>query len=381
MVSIAIFQKKTIRPITGGISRMSQFYYDILMEAGYDVWLLSEINTGPPVSERQLYCAGKSLDQIEEAFVSVCRQKNISLIIYQDAINPADNYYIPYFAKALGIKVVSVVHSSLRGIYGISGRRSCGWIHGLAKTVVERCVNFYFKLKYSDNYKKMISLSDRVVLLSDILRSEFKWFCGTHDFCKFLSIYNPMVLKNPQYSALTKQKSILNVGTLNQAKRQDILLKIWHKIESKYPDWKLDIVGDGPERESLKRLANKLNLKRVFFHGFQSPEKYYEEAAIFCLTSGFEGFGLVIVESMAYGCVPVAFNSFANAQEIVDDGVNGYLVKAFDINQFTNVLIKLMNDSRLLCQMATNARVKSKSFDRNLIKSKWIQLINELTNQ
>ncbi len=54
----------------------------------------------------------------------------------------------------------------------------------------------------------------------------------------------------------------------------------------------------------LKEMAHKLNLKNISFEGFQEPEPYYARSSLFCLTSTFEGFGLVLAEAMQHGCVP-----------------------------------------------------------------------------
>lgn len=65
------------------------------------------------------------------------------------------------------------------------------------------------------------------------------------------------------------------------------------------PDWHLDIVGDGPDAAALKELAERLRLSNVSFEGFRNPAPYYRRASIFCMTSTFEGFGLVLPEAHA----------------------------------------------------------------------------------
>ena len=78
-----------------------------------------------------------------------------------------------------------------------------------------------------------------------------------------------------------------------------------------FPDWKLNIIGNGPDLDYLKKRANKMNLERIFFVGHQDPEPYYKRAKIFCMTSSYEGVPLVISEAQNYNVFPILFNSFA----------------------------------------------------------------------
>lgn len=61
-------------------------------------------------------------------------------------------------------------------------------------------------------------------------------------------------------------------------------------------------------------------MERVVFTGWQDPESFYRDASILCLTSDFEGWGMVLTEAMTFGAVPVAFNSYAAITDIIDDG-------------------------------------------------------------
>lgn len=86
--------------------------------------------------------------------------------------------------------------------------------------------------------------------------------------------------------------------------RVDRLLRIWSLVEANFPDWELKVVGDGRERRNLEKEAAGLGLHRVRFCGHSTRvEEHYATAAILCLTSSFEGWGLVLVEAQAAGVV------------------------------------------------------------------------------
>ena len=195
------------------------------------------------------------------------------------------------------------------------------------------------------------------------------------EYKKSLPLSNKL---NKQFG-LVGQKVILFVGRLSKEKGLSYLLDIWKIIECKYDDWKLIIVGDGESRKFVEKQVIKLKLKRCFLEGFQSPEVYYNKSKIFCVTSLFEGFGLVLVEAMKFGVVPVAFNSYPNACDIIDNSINGFLVSPFDIDAYAKRLSELIEDEDKLNKMSTKAVLKSESFDMNMIGIKWVQLINEIS--
>lgn len=156
------------------------------------------------------------------------------------------------------------------------------------------------------------------------------------------------------------------------------MLEIWQQLFEVFPDWKLIIVGGGDALDSLQQLAKKMGLKRVCFEGFQDPRPYYERASIFCMTSTWETFGLVLIEAMNYGCVPMAFNSYAAATDIIDDNENGILIPPVDCEKYANALAALMRDSALRKRMAEAAMEKAKLFSVEKICNAWDKLFNEL---
>ncbi len=160
-------------------------------------------------------------------------------------------------------------------------------------------------------------------------------------------------------------------------KQPQLLLKIWAKLEPKFPDWSLKMVGGGHEFESIRALAGTLGLKRVSFEGFQKPESYYRDASIFCMTSAYEGWGLVLVEAAAFGCVPVAFDSFAAVYDIIADGENGKLVPAFDLEKYAVTLAELMRDNALRERLVRNALRDVEQFSKEKIYARWEKFLND----
>lgn len=97
-------------------------------------------------------------------------------------------------------------------------------------------------------------------------------------------------------------------------------------MEASFPDWKLIIVGDGVEKRNLVEKVIQLKLNNVVFEGFQNPSLYYKRASILMLTSEYEGFGLVVVEAMSFGVIPVVYGSYSAVYDIISDGVDGVIL-------------------------------------------------------
>jgi glycosyltransferase involved in cell wall biosynthesis len=143
------------------------------------------------------------------------------------------------------------------------------------------------------------------------------------------------------------------------------------------PDWRLVLLGDGPMRKRCEELAKELQLERYTFLGFQNPIEYYKSSSLMLMTSNFEGWGLVLTEAMLYGCIPIAFDSFGSIKEIIIDGVNGKLIKPFNINEMSNVIIKLIKSNKLLC-LSNEANLSIKRFSPEQIGKEWIRLFNNV---
>ena len=134
--------------------------------------------------------------------------------------------------------------------------------------------------------------------------------------------------------------NILAVGKLKYQKGFDLLIRAMAGLND--DQYHLTILGAGPELDSLRNLTYKLELKsRVTFLGFVSnPYKYMSQADMFVLSSRFEGFPNVVLESMACGTPVVSFGCRGGIDEIIKDGINGYIVDLGDISALSRAIKK-----------------------------------------
>lgn len=219
--------------------------------------------------------------------------------------------------------------------------------------------------------------SKKVVVLSEAFVDEFNRMVPANNY---IAIPNMIENVDTNLSFYQKEKIVLYVGRLEYGlKRVDRLLYIWRDVEKQFPDWKLQIVGDGEYRFSFEGLSKHLGLKHVSFEGTQDPEGYYKNASIICLTSSCEGFGMVLIEAMQCGCVPIAYNSYAALSDIIEDGVSGYAVAPFNQEEYVTKLSRLMSDDKLRQNMATSAVIVPSKFEAHIIAQKWIDLFESLS--
>lgn len=221
-----------------------------------------------------------------------------------------------------------------------------------------------------------IKNSHKFILLSSSFVPIAQKFSRVKSAEKFLSIPNPIPLSVSE-EGFPKEKEIIYVGRIEyNQKRTDRVVDIWKELEPLYPDWKLTIVGDGEDREDLQKRIQEYGLKRVSITGFVDPIEYYQRASILLLTSEYEGFGLVVAEAMSHGVVPVVYNSFESAKDLVKNGYNGVLVeKPFSVSSFTRKVQELMENAEWHV-LSQNSRISSKRFSVNTIVKDWYQLWN-----
>lgn len=200
---------------------------------------------------------------------------------------------------------------------------------------------------------------------------------------KIVSINNPSPLGCTANVALEKdkKKEVVWCGRLdvNGAKRCDRMLKIWKMVQDKCPDWQLTILGNG-NKDLIRSLIKKHRINNVKVVGFCSPFDYYEKSSILCSTSTVEGWGMVLVEAQSCGCVPIAFDSYASVCDIIEDGVNGVLVKPFDLQEYADKLIYVMKNQSARETMARRGLETVSRFKTDIVADVWIRLFDKLHN-
>lgn len=286
-----------------------------------------------------------------ETVARMVRERNIDVLII--AVSPLG--YMPELRQFIGERCRIVFHLHGQPYWELTAlhtpgdkprtlaefaRRSFSF---LKKDLKERILHTYTR-RAERLYRQSYAACDAYVVLCEAYKRTLERRLGIeHGKSKVSAIYNPVAgLQHLESLAgHPKEREVLFVGRLTHGdKRVDRLLNIWSAIGR--PDWILRIVGDGPERKNLERLASSLHLENVRFEGYAKPDEYYARAYVFALTSTFEGWPGVLLEAYAAGCRPIAFACSDGVEEILDDG-RGTLVEPFDENEYASKLAALMD--------------------------------------
>jgi len=222
-------------------------------------------------------------------------------------------------------------------------------------------VNFFTKIFY----KRV----DLLISQSEGMRDDLIKFYSI-DKNKIVTINNPVnqkiekTAKETDFSLYPKKNELLFVGALSKRKALEYLLKAFSLICPENPSLYLRIVGKGEEKENLLEIASKLEIdKNVIFEDFTDDiERYYLQAKATLLTSLYEGFPNVLIESITLGTPVVAFDCKSGPSEIIKEGVNGYLVKHLDYEAFAKAVLKLLqNDFDREKVMQTSLKYRNKT--------------------
>ena len=200
---------------------------------------------------------------------------------------------------------------------------------------------------------------------------------------KTKTIYNPIDLKLISQKLLTQKPVnfdyILAVGRLSREKGFDILINAFAKSNLKNKN-KLIILGEGKERNNLEKLIVELDLKsQVLLNGkVDNPFIYMKHAIFLVLPSRFEGFGNVIIESLACDAPVIACNCQSCPSEIIENGKNGLLVPVEEVESLKMAMDKLFYDKELYVKLKKNARRSVKKYDIKNIVQDWIDLFESI---
>lgn len=173
-----------------------------------------------------------------------------------------------------------------------------------------------------------------------------------------------------------KAKIVLAVGRITYQKAFERLIRIWASIEQ--PDgWSLRIVGDGEERDSLQQLIGELGVadRVTLAPASKSISSEYARASILAMTSRYEGLPLVLIESKSFGLPVVAYDCKTGPREVIEHGVDGFLVPEGAEVMYRDRLVSLMRDADLRRKMQMAALQHSCHYAPETIIQQWLEFV------
>lgn len=178
-------------------------------------------------------------------------------------------------------------------------------------------------------------------------------------------------------------KKVINVGRLAAEKNQASLIRAWKEVNGLHPDWKLQIYGDGPLRDTLQSIINQEGLQGCITLEGNTTEvpKKLSQSSIFALSSVIEGFVLVLMEAMSAGLPCISYSCPCSPKDIISEGIDGFLVPVGDEHLLAQRICTLIEDEGLRRRMSANALIKAKKYDIGNIIPLWMDLFHELLSK
>lgn len=170
------------------------------------------------------------------------------------------------------------------------------------------------------------------------------------------------------------------LSQLNKRKQPDHAVEAVAKANTRLSTpVSFDIYGQGAEEGALESAIERLGASTVHLRGYdpKAAEKF-AESSFSLLTSRSEAMGLVLVESMAAGCIPIAYDVRYGPRDIITDGIDGFLVPPNDIDALADTIVRLQSMSdHSVARMRENAIKRAQDFSDATVLEQWAALITD----
>lgn len=235
--------------------------------------------------------------------------------------------------------------------------------------------------KYINKVKKYFKNIDKIVVMTKKAKEDYeKWLKYSNSKAKVYDIPNMLEEFKVDNFAKFNNKTLISVGRLEKEKDFLTLLDVFKIINEKYNDVKLKIVGEGLQRREIEEKIEKLNLNnKVILTGRISSQEVQEQmsaSSVFVLTSLCESFSLVLCEAMEIGLPCVSFNIDVGPKEIIQNGINGYLIDNRDVNDMASCIENLLIDENKWNNISNNSIESVKKYYSKNVVNEWQKLFH-----
>lgn len=342
----------------GGIERQMTMLANEMAKRGHQIHLLSFVGnkSGYELDKNVKYGfypdKGKGIVKIINRYLMM--KKALQNISPEVTVNfmPQSAYFCAFMPKSITGKVLysergNPASSIYDGIVGI-----------IRKISIPRIDFFVFQINGSRNY-----YDDNVKKRSVI-------------------IPNPVSVCMEDASTIkSRSHRIVNIGRLDSQKNQELLINAFEIVLRKFPDCVLEIYGEGELKPKLEKQIQNMGLRNhVFLEGtYKDIHSRIMDAAVFCLSSDFEGMPNALMEAMALGipCVSTDCEP-GGAKEIICDGVDGIIVPVKDKGSLADGIIALLSDPLKSEEFGREAKKNMKRYDKKKIYDLWENCFNNL---
>ena len=361
-------------PEFGGISTVTSILLPELLKLGYEVDIVSHREPNKEYDGPEsvnIYYTPDFNDLTSrpnyEFYDDLLKRNRYDIIVYQDNYSPTHRM-ICQLAEKYGATLLVCEHNAPTNVPHSRTLRPFFSVKGFLRRVLHPL----FVKREVDRKRYILDHCSRYILLSEAYIKEFADYVGLTDTSKLAAINNP-ILTVPDLDLDKKIDEVLFVGRIVEEKGLGKMIRLWEEMALDGVQFK--IVGDGPKKAEYQRQVESRGIKGITFEGYRDPTPYFKESKIFWMNSKFEGWPMTLIEAMSNGCVPIVTNSFAAVYDIIEDGVDGFIVEHGDNAAIKERTRRLLDDTALYRRMAANAQAKSKHFSIDKIIARWADML------
>lgn len=240
------------------------------------------------------------------------------------------------------------------------------------KSFFPEFLNEWISKQWIGSFVKNLKRLDKFVVLTE--EDSLNW-----PELNNLVVISNFVSSTSMLRSSLSNKRVIAVGRYSWQKGFDMLINAWKVVNTRHPDWQLDIYGSG-DNTLYQKQADSFGLSSVVTcHGpVENVNEKYSESSLFVLSSRYEGFGLVLVEAMGVGLPVVSFACPCGPRDIVKDGETGILVSPSDVKRLAEKICFLIEHQDVRQSMGERAVVRAKMFSQERVMQQWIELFENL---
>ncbi|MFM9817516.1 UNVERIFIED_CONTAM: glycosyltransferase [Spiribacter pallidus] len=373
-------------PTTGGVQMSTVKMARMLSGQGYEVAVYSFEKTGhvehPQASLYPAPESGNVDNPANHAGLTEClRAYAPDVVINQMPYEHVITDTIAANSDAIHIACLrNTLYSVRNNLDGYGARLLPNRLAPLARNPLGRGALLAFhRRRHAQDLRRILSSYDKFVMFAEPNLDELAYFVPDYDRDKIALI--PNSIEGVAGQMPDKAKRILWLGRVAEhQKRADLILPLWRQMAEVLPDWTLDVVGDGPLLPTIQTQAAAEGLPRIVFHGRQPSQPFFEQAAIYLMTSDFEGFPNTLVEAQSQGAAPVVFDTYPMARWLVRSGENGVLVPAGDVRAMADQVVGLAKDAEGRHTMAKAAINSAAGLSEDRVAVAWRSLLDGMVN-
>jgi glycosyltransferase involved in cell wall biosynthesis len=337
-------------PFVGGTEKQAQRLTKKLRERGVTISILTREMKGCLINEEvdgiPVFRKIKTIEFGTLWGISYILSTLFFLIRYRNEYDLIHCHHLQGFHSLVAVLVKRVLNKKV--IIKVAGGGVKGDIYAIKKRKLGRL------------YLQLMKRADRVISVTKEITSQLVENGFPLSIIKEIPNGVDPREFSPREDPLSSQGRLITyVGRFDPLKGLDDLLKAFKMVNEKHPETRLVLVGDGEEKDNLIRLAHQLDIyPQVRFEGMkEGVENSLRESEVFAFPSLTEGLSNVLLEAMACG-LPVVATRVGGNVELVEDGLNGFLINPRDPDGLAEAIMSLLEDKERAKQMGREGRRK-----------------------